>query len=134
VIAGNLWPRRVLLSASGYAMRAGRDPFLRADAIGIHVKRIHRHGFILAGMVAGVAGALLAFSKGSIRPETRHGNKSIDGLVMVLVGGMQTLVGAIVGAVSFTWLPDTVARSTDFWRAMLGGISLLLVLLFPQGI
>jgi branched-chain amino acid transport system permease protein len=39
-----------------------------------------------------------------------------------------------VGAVTFTWLHDTVARNTDYWRAMLGGIILLLVLLFPQGI
>ncbi|HUH89010.1 MAG TPA: ABC transporter permease [Pusillimonas sp.] len=134
VMAGILWLRRVLFSPFGYAMRAGRDSFLRADAIGINVKRIHWYGFILAGTVAGLAGALFAFSKGSIAPETLHVNKSIDGLVMVLLGGMQTLVGPIVGAVSFTWLHDTVARSTDFWRAMLGGIILLLVLLFPQGI
>ncbi|WP_017523845.1 ABC transporter permease [Pusillimonas noertemannii] len=134
VIAGILWLRRVLFSPFGYAMRAGRDSFLRADAIGINVKRIHWYGFILAGAVAGLAGALFAFSKGSIAPETLHVNKSIDGLVMVLLGGMQTLVGPVVGAVSFTWLHDTVARNTDFWRAMLGGIILLLVLLFPQGI
>lgn len=134
VSLGVLWMRRVLFSPFGYAMRAGRDSFLRADAIGINVKRIHWYGFVMAGMVAGLAGALFAFSKGSIAPETLHVNKSIDGLVMVLLGGMQTLVGPIVGAVSFTWLHDTVARSTDFWRAMLGGIILLLVLLFPRGI
>jgi len=61
-------------------------------------------------------------------------SKSIDGLVMVLLGGVQTLVGPIVGAVTFTWLHDTVARNTDYWRAMLGAIILILVLLFPQGI
>lgn len=134
VVLGVLWMRRVLYSPFGYAMRAGRDSFLRADAIGINVKRIHWYGFVMAGMVAGLAGVLFAFSKGSIAPEILHVNKSIDGLVMVLLGGMQTLVGPIVGAVSFTWLHDTIARSTDFWRAMLGGIILLLVLLFPRGI
>ena len=60
--------------------------------------------------------------------------KSVDGLVMVLLGGIQTLAGPVVGAVTFTWLHDTVARNTDYWRAMLGAIILLLVLLFPQGI
>jgi branched-chain amino acid transport system permease protein len=40
----------------------------------------------------------------------------------------------LVGALSFTWLHDTVARNTEYWRAMLGGIILLLVLLFPEGI
>ena len=53
---------------------------------------------------------------------------------MVLLGGVQTLAGPVVGAVSFTWLHDTIARNTDYWRATLGAIVLLLVLLFPQGI
>ena len=52
----------------------------------------------------------------------------------MLLGGVQTLAGPVVGAVSFTWLQDTVARSTDYWRALLGAIVLLLVLAFPQGI
>jgi branched-chain amino acid transport system permease protein len=60
--------------------------------------------------------------------------KSVDGLVMVLLGGIQTLAGPVVGAFSFTWLHDVVARNTDYWRAMLGSVMLLLVLLFPQGI
>ncbi|MCY1378741.1 urea ABC transporter, permease protein UrtC [compost metagenome] len=84
--------------------------------------------------MAGLAGALYAFSKGSISPESLSVGKSVDGLVMVLLGGIQTLAGPVVGAVTFTWLHDTVARNTDYWRAMLGAIILILVLLFPQGI
>lgn len=53
---------------------------------------------------------------------------------MVLLGGIQTLAGPVVGAVTFSWLHDTVARNTDYWRATLGAIILILVLLFPQGI
>ena len=115
-------------------MRAGRDSPLRADAIGIDVKKIQWVAFIVAGTFAGLAGALFAFSKGSISPESLHVSRSIDGLVMVLLGGIQTLAGPIVGAFTFTWLHDTVARNTEYWRAMLGAIILLLVLLFPQGI
>jgi branched-chain amino acid transport system permease protein len=126
--------RRLLYSPFGYALRAGRDSPLRADAIGIDVKKIQWVAFIVAGTFAGLAGALFAFSKGSISPETLHVSRSIDGLVMVLLGGIQTLAGPIVGAFTFTWLHDTVARNTEYWRAMLGGIILLLVLLFPQGI
>ncbi|MBB3640413.1 ABC transporter permease [Variovorax atrisoli] len=132
--AGVWWLRRVLFSPFGYAMRAGRDSVLRADAIGIDVKRMQWVAFIIAGTVAGLAGALFAFSKGSISPETLSVGKSVDGLVMVLLGGIQTLAGPVVGAVTFTWLHDTVARNTDYWRAMLGAIILILVLLFPQGI
>ncbi|WP_334190923.1 branched-chain amino acid ABC transporter permease, partial [Noviherbaspirillum sp.] len=110
------------------------DSVLRADAIGIDVKKLQWTAFVIAGLVAGVAGSLFAFSKGSISPETLHVGRSVDGIVMVMLGGIQTLIGPIVGAVTFGWLHDTVARSTDYWRAMLGGIILLLVLLFPQGI
>lgn len=129
-----LWLKRCLYAPFGYAMRAGRDSPLRADAIGIDVKRMQWVAFVIAGLFAGVAGALFAFSKGSISPEALHVGKSVDGLVMVLLGGVQTLTGGVVGAVSFTWLHDTVARNTEFWKAMLGAIILILVLLFPQGI
>ena len=133
VVGGVLALRRVLFSPFGYALRAGRDSVLRADAIGIDVKRMQWTAFVIAGLFAGLGGALFAFSKGSISPEALHVGKSVDGLVMVLLGGIQTLAGPVVGAVTFTWLHDTVARNTDYWRAMLGAIILILVLLFPQG-
>jgi ABC-type branched-subunit amino acid transport system permease subunit len=131
---GVLLLRRFLFAPFGYAMRAGRDSALRAEAIGIDVKRVHWLGFAIAGCVCGVAGGLFAFAKGSISPETIHVQRSIDGLVMVLLGGIQTLTGPIVGAAVFTTLQDTVMRETQYWRAMLGGIILLLVLAFPGGI
>ena len=134
VAGGVLALRRMLFSPFGYAMRAGRDSPLRADAIGIDVPRIQWAAFVVAALFAGLAGSLYAFSKGSLSPDSLGVGKSVDGLVMVLLGGVQTLAGPVVGAVSFTWLQDTVARSTDYWRAMLGGIVLLLVLAFPQGI
>ena len=89
---------------------------------------------MIAAVFAGLAGALYAFSKGSISPDTVAVGRSVDGLVMVLLGGLQTLAGPVVGAVTFTWLQDSVARNTDYWRALLGGIILLLVLVFPMGI
>jgi branched-chain amino acid transport system permease protein len=134
VAAGVLAMRRVLFSPFGYAMRAGRDSVLRADAIGIDVKRMQWAAFVIAGLFAGLAGSLFVFAKGSISPDSMAVGKSVDGLVMVLLGGLQTLAGPVVGAVTFTWLQDSVARSTDYWRALLGAIILLLVLLFPQGI
>src|SRR6201995_3360426 len=126
--------RRFLFAPFGYAMRAGRDSPLRAEAIGIDVKRVHWLGFAVAGAVCGGAGGLFAFAKGSISPETIHVGRSIDGLVMVLLGGIQTLSGPIVGASAFALLQDTVMRQTEYWRALLGGIILVLVLVFPMGI
>lgn len=134
VVAGVVGLRQILFAPFGYAMRAGRDSPLRADAIGLDVPRIQWLAFVLAALFAGLAGALFAFSKGSISPDSMAVGKSVDGLVMVLLGGVQTLAGPIAGAVSFTWLQDSVARSTDYWRALLGGIILVLVLAFPMGI
>lgn len=131
----SLWAlRRMLFSPFGYALRAGRDSVLRADAIGINVKVMQWAAFIIAGAFAGVAGALFSFSKGGISPEALAVGRSVDGLVMVLLGGIQTVSGPVVGAVSYTWLHDVVARNTEYWRAMLGAVILILVLLFPQGI
>ena len=134
VAAGVLLLRRALFAPFGYALRAGRDSPLRSDAIGIDVKRLQWAAFVVAAVFAGLAGALYAFSKGSISPDAVGVGRSVDGLVMVLLGGLQTLAGPIVGAVTFTWLQDAVARNTDYWRALLGAIILVLVLVFPQGI
>jgi len=133
-VIGVLLLRRVLFSPFGYAMRAGRDSALRADAIGIDVKRMQWMAFVVAGLFCGMAGVLFAFSKGSISPEAISVGRSVDGLVMVMLGGLQTLLGPVVGAAVFTWLQDIIARETDYWRALLGLIILALVLLFPAGI
>ncbi len=133
-VSGVLLLWRVLLSPFGYALRAGRDSPLRADAIGINVFRVQWAAFVLSGFLCGVAGALFAFSKGSIAPDVIHVGRSIDGLVMVLLGGVQTLSGPVVGAALFTWLQDLIAREFQYWRAALGVVILVLVLLFRQGV
>jgi branched-chain amino acid transport system permease protein len=127
-----LW--RLLYAPFGYAMRAGRDSPLRAEAIGINVKRVHWVGFAIAGTVCGLAGALFAFAKGSISPETISVGRSVDAMVMVLLGGIQTLTGPVVGASAFAVLQDMIMRQTEYWRALLGGIILVIVLVFPGGI
>lgn len=132
--AGMLLLWRMLYAPFGYALRAGRDSPLRADAIGIDVRHVQWMAFVIAGVFAGASGALYAFSKGSISPETMAVTRSVDGLVMVLLGGIQNLTGALWGAVIFTWLQDLVARSIDYWRAVMGIIILVLVLAFPQGV
>lgn len=118
----------------GYALRAGRDSALRAEAIGIDVRRTQWMAFALAGAFAGLAGGLYAFSKGSISPETLAIPRSVDALVMVLLGGLNALAGPLLGAAAFTWLADVLARITDYWRATMGVAILVIVLAFPAGI
>jgi branched-chain amino acid transport system permease protein len=127
--------RRALFAPFGWGLRAGRDSPQRAAAIGIDVQRIQWVAFAVAGAFAGLAGGLYAFSKGSISPDsTLAVSRSVDALVMVLLGGVQTLTGPLAGAAVFTWLQDAVARNTDYWRAALGVAILAIVLAFPRGI
>jgi branched-chain amino acid transport system permease protein len=126
--------RRIVFAPFGFALRAARDSPLRAEAIGIDTRAVQWAGFVVASLFAGLAGALYAFSKGSISPDVMYVNRSIDGLVMILLGGVETLAGPWVGAALFTWLADTAARLTDYWRLWLGLVMLVLVLAFPSGI
>jgi branched-chain amino acid transport system permease protein len=121
-------------SPFGFALRAARDARLRAAAVGIDVARTQWLAFIVAGAFAGLAGALFAFSKGSISPETLAIPKSVDALVMVLLGGINAWFGPLAGAVAYTWLQDTLARTFTYWRAALGLLIIALVLVFPGGL
>lgn len=126
--------RRVTFAPFGYTLRACRDSALRADSIGINIPRHRWYGFAMAGFFAGIGGGLYAFLKGSVFPDTIAISTSVDGLVMVLLGGVQTLAGPIVGAATYKTLHVTISSYTDHWKTVLGVIIIVLVVAFPQGI
>ncbi len=126
--------RMIIFSPFGYALRAARDSDLRSEAIGIDRRRMQWRAFVIAGAGAGLAGALFAFLKGSVFPDTMGVSTSIDGLVMVLLGGVETVSGPIVGAVVYKLLSIWLISHTDYSKLVLGLVIIGLVLLFPQGI
>ena len=133
--AGSLYLlRRMIFSPFGYALRATRDSLLRAEAIGIRPARVQWAAFTVAALFAGLAGGLYAYAKGSVFPTYVAIPKSVDALMMVLLGGVQTVAGPVVGAVAWMGISDLLVRATEFWRLALGGAIILLVLLFPHGI
>ena len=67
-------------------------------------------------------------------PTTISIGRSVDALLMVLLGGVQTMSGPVVGALVYTGLYDVLIRFTDLWRLVLGLVIIALVLVFPQGI
>ena len=132
--AGGIWLAwRMAHSPFGYALRGGRDSPRRAEAIGIDLKTHQWMAFVLAGALAGLAGVIFVFSKGSIFPDTLAIPTSVDGLVMVLLGGVQALAGPLWGAGVFVLIEDWVTR-LDYWRAIFGAIILGVVLIAPDGI
>lgn len=126
--------RHVIYAPFGYTLRAARDSANRADAIGIDVRTHRWLAFIVAGAAAGLAGGLYSFSKGSIDPTMISIAMSIDFLMMILTGGIQTVMGALVGAAAFHSVKDFFMPLTDFWRFFLGASIIAMVLIFPRGI
>jgi branched-chain amino acid transport system permease protein len=124
----------VAFTPFGYAVRASRDSALRAAACGIDVGARRIQALAIAGAFAGLAGSLFAFSKGGTTPDTLSIPRSVDALVMMLLGGQSALFGPLLGAAAFTWLQDALARATEYWRAAVGVGILLIVTLFPNGI
>jgi branched-chain amino acid transport system permease protein len=134
VAASLLALRRAALAPFGYALRAGRDAPERAEALGIDVRRVRWAAFVTGAAFAGLAGGLQAFQKGAVFPNALSIPISVDGLVMVLLGGLQTLSGPIVGAVFYHGLATELIRHAEYWRALLGLVIVVLVIAFPQGI
>jgi branched-chain amino acid transport system permease protein len=117
----------------GYALRGARDSALRSEAIGINVKLVQWTAFVFAGAMAGLAGGLFAFAKGSVFPNEMEIARSFDALIMVFLGGVQSLTGPITGAAAFTLLKDQIAR-LDYWRLILGLLIIAIVIVLPGGL
>lgn len=126
--------RAAMFSPFGYALRAVRDNRLRAEAIGLDPMRLQWAGFVVAAVAAGVAGALFAFLKGSVFPTYLAIPRSVDALLMVLLGGVQTVSGPLLGAFTYAGLNEQLVKLSVYWRFVLGLSIVLLVVAFPRGI
>jgi branched-chain amino acid transport system permease protein len=133
-VASLLLLRRAAQAPFGMALRAVRDARARAEASGIDAQRVQWAAFAAGGLVAGLAGVLNAYQKGSVFPNSLSIAQSLDALVMVLLGGLQTLAGPMVGAAAYHGLAVELTRATDHWRLVLGTAIVLLVVAFPQGV
>ena len=132
-VGGIILLRHIAHSPFGYALRASRDSQRQAEATGINTKRIQWMAFTLAGVMAGLAGALFVFSKGSVFPNELEIAKSFDGLIVVFLGGVKTLSGGVVGAASLELVKDYLTRF-EYWRLALGLLIIFVVVLAPNGI
>lgn len=121
-------------SPFGVALRAVRDNEQRARAVGLRPEALRVVAFTLSGAAAGLAGGLSAFKTGSVFPGLASIGRSVDGLLMVLLGGIDAAIGPVVGAVIYTGAYDLLLQSVPLWRLALGSVILLLVLVFPGGL
>jgi branched-chain amino acid transport system permease protein len=132
-VGGILLLRHAAHSPFGYALRAARDSARQAEATGINTKRVQWVAFTFAGAMAGVAGGLFVFAKGSVFPNELDIARSFDALIVVFLGGVKTLSGGVVGGAAFATAKDFLSRF-EYWRLALGLVIITVVILAPNGI
>ncbi len=129
---GAIW--LITHSPFGMMLRAIRENPERAEAMGVPVQAMRFSAFVLAGLFAGVAGALLATFQRAIFPETLYWVRSGEVVIIVLLGGMDHFLGPVVGALVYLLLNQYIGTATQYWQLVLGLVLLAVVLFFRGGI
>jgi branched-chain amino acid transport system permease protein len=125
---------RIVNSRFGLVIRGSRSNDRRMRAIGFPTYRYKLVCFVIAGMICGLAGALLANHTDFISPAVMHWTRSGDLIVMAVLGGMGTVVGPVIGAVLLLSLEEALSRITEYWQIIIGPLFLLVVLFARGGI
>lgn len=126
---------RIVQSPFGNALDAIGQDRIRAEFIGIPVRKYVWAAFVISGLYGGLAGAIYAMVQQHIRPgPVLHFMISGDILFMAIVGGFQTLLGPLVGGVVLVFLQDAGKDFTNYFDALTGLVLLVIVFGFPEGI
>ncbi len=123
---------RIVNSRFGMVVRGARSNEQRMQAIGFPVYRYRLTCFVIAGTICGLAGALLANQTDFVSPSIMYWTRSGDLMVMVILGGMGSLFGPVLGAILLLALEEALSRFTEHWQIILGPL-LLLIVLFARG-
>jgi len=123
---------RLVNSRFGLVVRGVRSNERRMSAIGFPAFRYKLVCFVIAGAMCGLAGALLANHTNFISPAMMHWTRSGDLIVMVVLGGLGSLFGPLIGAVTFLLLEEGLSRLTEYPDLILGPV-LLLVAIYVHG-
>lgn len=124
----------IVSSPFGKALQAIRDNEVRAELIGIRVRRYRLYGFIISGMFVGLGGALWTFINGHVTADLSHWVFSGEIVYMTLLGGFHVFEGPIIGAMIFTYLKLYAMGNTQYWMFVIGATLIVLVLLLPNGV
>jgi branched-chain amino acid transport system permease protein len=126
--------RLLLRSTFGRALQGVRSNEQRMRSLGFPVYRYKLASFAMAGALAGLAGYLSALQFGFVNPELLSWHQSGNVLLMLILGGLGSLYGAVVGAFAFVALQELFSSLTTHWQLLLGGTIILLVIFLPGGL
>jgi branched-chain amino acid transport system permease protein len=125
---------RFVRSPFGLTLRGVRDSESRMRSLGYNVPLHLFIGFTVSGFFAGFAGALYALFNNFVSPSTVALAQSVEGVLMMIAGGVGTLFGAFVGAAAIIALENVVSAYTERWQMVLGITFVLLMIFAPEGI
>ena len=135
LLVGILVAQNIMLSSTGRALRAIHDSDLAAQVSGVSVSAQKLKIFAISAVYASLSGSLLAFVNGHITPDSTSGFlRSVELVTMVVIGGMGSIAGSIVGAAILILLPQLLTVFHDFEHLMLGLLMMLCVILMPAGL
>ena len=124
----------IVNSPFGKTLQSIRDNEVRAEMIGIRIRRYRLYAFILSGLFTGLGGAMWSFVNGHVTPEIAEWVFSGEIVYMTLLGGFMVFEGPIIGAILFTYLKLYAVSFTQYWMFLIGATLITLVLLLPEGI
>lgn len=123
---------RIVRSRFGMVLEGLRQNERRMAAMGVPAFRYRLAAFVIAGMGAGLAGALMANHLRFVSPDMLHWTRSGELMMMVILGGVGTLTGPVLGAATLVLLETLLAAQTEYWQLPVG-LVLLAVVLFTRG-
>lgn len=125
---------RLVHSRFGLVIRGARDNERRMNALGVNTYRYKLICFVIAGAGAGLAGGLLANQTEYISPGLMHWTLSGELMVMVLLGGLGSLFGPVLGAFTYLLMEETLAMYTEHWMIYMGPFLIVIVLFAKRGL
>lgn len=134
LVGSALLIRMLVRSPFGHALAAARDNERRALSLGFSVFRVRFTAFVISAMIAGLAGYFSAAQFGFVAPQMLGWHVSATVLVMVVLGGMSSVLGPIVGAFALIGLEELLKTSVEHWKLVKGLVIIALVFLLPGGL
>jgi branched-chain amino acid transport system permease protein len=134
VVLSLLACRALVGSPFGRALQAIRENERRFTALGRDPRPFKLVVFVIAALFAGLAGALFAPFRGFASPEVMFWVLSGQGLMMVITGGIGTLIGPVIGAMVFILVQEVLSSYTEHWMIFTGAVFVLMVIFLPGGL
>jgi len=132
LLAAYLLFRAIVYSRFGRVFRGARENPTRMSTLGFDVFRFQRVGYVIAGAVGGLSGFLLANATEFVSPAFMSWQRSGELIIMILLGGLGTLHGAIIGAAAYLLIEEALGGITEQWKLIFGPL-LVLIVLFARG-